>query len=29
MSSDPALAAGLMTRGGELVNKDVARTLGK
>jgi alanine dehydrogenase len=29
ISSDPALAAGLMTRGGELVNKDVARTLGK
>jgi alanine dehydrogenase len=29
LSADPALAAGLMTRGGELVNKDVAQTLGK
>jgi alanine dehydrogenase len=29
LSSDPALAAGLMTRGGELVNRDVALTLGK
>jgi alanine dehydrogenase len=27
LSADPALAAGLMTRGGELVNKDVAAAL--
>jgi alanine dehydrogenase len=29
VSADPALACGLMTRGGELVNKDVAAVLGK
>jgi alanine dehydrogenase len=29
LSADPALAAGLMTRGGELVNKDVAKVLGR
>ncbi len=29
LSADPALARGLMTRGGELANKDVAAVLGK
>jgi alanine dehydrogenase len=29
LAADPALARGLMTRGGELVNRDVAQTLGK
>jgi alanine dehydrogenase len=29
LAADPALAKGLMTRGGELVNRDVAQTLGR
>ena len=29
LAADPALARGLMTRAGELVNRDVAQTLGK
>jgi alanine dehydrogenase len=29
LAADPALARGLMTRGGEIVNRDVAQSLGR